>query len=191
MSVFKDLKPLMSSTIREIQRPSAIKPLSVHSPAMEVFTDFSKQQPLMLEQNTSIDDAREIMRRTHTKLFLVIDAQEAFRGVISLNDLVSESVLKEMERSRLPRHELTVERVMTPKSQLRAIDFAEFKLANVGEVLARMHKFGEQHVIVVETDSASIRGIVSAHAIARRMHAPIVIAERAVTFSEIYRAFTG
>ncbi|MEZ5572568.1 MAG: CBS domain-containing protein [Halioglobus sp.] len=191
MIVFKDLNPLITSTICDIQRPSTVQQLHLHSPAMEVFTDFSLQNPLMLEQNTSIDDARAIMRSTHTKLFLVIDAQESFRGVITLNDLVSEKVMEAMDRSRLPRHELTVEHVMTPRSKLRAIDFGQYQLATIGDVLARMQKYGEQHMIVVETESASIRGIVSAHGIARRMHAPVFISERAVSFSEIYKALTG
>ena len=191
MSVFKNLNTLPASSIRDIQRPASIKQLSLESSAMEVFTDFSQQPPMMLEQNTPIDDARAIMRSTHTKLFLVINAQESFRGVITLNDLVSELVMKEMDRSRLSRNELTVEQVMTPRSKLRAIEFADYQLARIGDVLNRMEKYGEQHMIVVETESASVRGIVSAHGIARRMHAPVTISERAVSFSEIYSAITG
>lgn len=128
------------------------------------------------------------MRRTHIKMFLVIDAQESFRGVISLDDLVSEKVIKEMGVSKLRREELTVEFVMTPRNRLRAIDFRKFQLSNIGDVLARMKKYGEQHVVVVETHNASIRGIVSAYGIARRLHTPIVIDERAVLFSDIYKA---
>jgi CBS domain containing-hemolysin-like protein len=160
----------------------------LQSPAMEVLTDFTRQQPLMLEQNTSIDEAREIMRRTHTKTFLVIDAQESFRGLISLDDLVSEKVMTKMGVSRLRRDELTVEFVMTPRNRLQAIEFKVFQLATIGEVLARMQKYGEHYMIVVETHSESIRGIVSAHGIARRMHTPVVINERAILFSDIYKA---
>ena len=187
MSVLNDLEPSFTNTIRDIQRPPAVNVLSLHSPAMEVFTDFCRQQPLMVEQNTTVDVAREMMRRTHTELFLVIDAQEAFRGVLSQDDLESGKVMQELGQSRLRRTELTVERVMTPRNRLRAIDFREFQLANIGDVLARLQENGEQHILVAETKRPSIRGIVSADGIARRMHAPVVISERALSFSDICR----
>lgn len=188
MSVFNAIDPLFTTTIRDIQRPSTISELTLQSPAIEVLTDFTQQQPLILEQNTSIDDAREIMRRTHTKMFLVVDAQEYFRGVISMDDLVSEKVMTKMGVSRLRRDELTVEFVMTPRNRLHAIDFKVFQMATIGDVLERMQKYGEQQMIVVESRSESIRGIVSAHGIARRMHTPVVINERATLFSDIYKA---
>lgn len=188
MSVFIETDPLFATAIVDIQRPSDVNELTLRSPALEVLTDFTRQQPLMLEQSTSIDDAREIMRRTHTRMFLVIDAQESFRGVISLDDLLSEKVMKKMGVSRLQRHELTVEFVMTPRNRLQTIDLKLFQMATVGDVLARMHKYGERHLIVAETQTASIRGVVSAHSIARRMHSPVVINERALLFSDIYDA---
>jgi len=188
MSVLNAIDPLFTTTIRDIQRPSTLSELTLQSRAIEVLTDFTRQQPMILEQNTSINDAREIMRRTHTKMFLVVDAQESFRGVISLDDLVSEKVMTKMDVSQLRGDELTVEFVMTPRNRLHAIDFKVFQLATIGDVLARMHKYGEQHMIVVDTRSESVRGIVSAHGIARRMHTPVVINERAVLFSDICKA---
>lgn len=187
MSVLHELEPSFTNTIRDIQRPGAVNVLSLHSPAMEVFTDFCRQQPLMVEQNTPVDVAREMMRRTHTELFLVIDAKETFRGVLSQDDLESEKVMQEVSQSRLRRSDLTVERVMTPRHRLRAIDFRDFQLANIGDVLARLQENGEQHMLVAETKKPSIRGIVSADGIARRMHAPVVISERALSFSDICR----
>jgi len=188
MSVLHELEPSFTSTLREIRRPPAVSVLSLHSPAMEVFTDFCRQQPLLVEQNTSVDVAREMMRRTHSEVFLVIDAQESFRGVLSQDDLESEKVMQEIGTSRLRREEITVERVMTPRGRLRAIDFRELQLANIGDVLTRMRDTGEPHMLVAETRSPSIRGIVSADGIARRMHTPVVISERAVSFSDICRA---
>jgi len=191
MTVFKELDSVFTSTIRDIQRPAAMRPLSMHSPAMEVFIDFTLQQPLMLEQSTTIDMARQMMKSMQSTLFLVIDSHESFQGVISLADMVSEQVTQLIAQSRLQWNELTVEQVMTPQSDLRAIDFAELKLANIGDLVAAMEKFGERHLIVVDKQNRSLRGIVSAHSIARRMHEPFVISERSVTFSDSYWARAG
>jgi CBS domain containing-hemolysin-like protein len=131
------------------------------------------------------------MKRTHVKLKLVIDSNESFRGVITLGDLMSAKVVQAMEESGLSRFELTVKQVMTPKSALHAIDIRDFELASVGDIVSTMKKYGDQHVLVVDPKRASIRGIVSANEIARRMHAPVIIAERANSFSDIFKAVAG
>jgi DeoR family transcriptional regulator, catabolite repression regulator len=191
MTVFKELDSVFTSTIRDIQRPAAMRPLSMHSPGMEVFIDFALQQPLMLDQSTTIDVARQMMKSMHSTLLLVIDSHESFQGVISLEDMVSEQVTKLIAQSRLQWNELTVEQAMTLRSDLRAIDFAEFKLANIGDLVAAMRKFGKRHLIVVDKQKRSLRGMVSAHSIARRMHEPFVVSERSATFSDAYWVRAG
>lgn len=191
MSFFKELRTVSTASIKGIQQPVDAAQSNMHSPATEIFTDFTLHSPLLLEQATTIDYAREMMKRTHVKLKLVIDLQEVFRGVISLDDLMSAKVVKAMERSGLTLRELTVEHVMTPRSALHAIESRDFAMASIGDVLATMKKYGEQHVLVVDSQLGSVRGIVSANDIARKIHIPIVISERANSFSEIYRAIAG
>ncbi len=191
MPMFKELSTVSTAAIRDIQRPSDVITLNLKSPAVAVFTDFTLQNPLMLEQSTTIDDAREMMKRTHVKLKLVIDTDEFFRGVITLEDLVSAKVIKGLGQSGLRREDMTVAQVMTSRNELHAIDIRDFNTATIGDVLATMKKYGEQHVLVVDKQTESIRGIVSANDIARRMHVPIVISERANSFSDIYKAVAG
>ena len=191
MPLFKEIPTISTISTSLIEQPADHRALSLHSRATEVFTDFAVQQPQMIEQSTSIDDAGELMRKTHVKLKLVIDSREIFRGVITLEDLMSAKVIREMENWRLARHEMTVGQVMTPRNALRAIDRVDFAAATIGDVLATMKKYGEQHVLVVDTKRGSIRGIVSASDIARRMHVPIVISERANSFSDICKAVNG
>lgn len=191
MQSSKVLQTRSLDPVRDIQRPPESTVAGLQSPATEIFTDFTRQSPLMLEQSTSTDEAWHLMKKTHVKLQLVIDAQEEFRGVISLEDLVSVKVIEAMERTGLRRSELTVAHVMTPKSRLHAIDFDDFTHATVGDIIATLKKGGEQHVLVVDSRQNSIRGIVSANDIARRMHLPVVICERANSFSDIYRVVRG
>jgi CBS domain containing-hemolysin-like protein len=191
MQTFKELRTLSAATMLDIQCPEDVVTLDLQSPATAVLTDFTLQSPLMLEQSTSIDTAREMMRRTHVKLKLVIDSHEHFRGVITLEDLMSTKVMRGVDQSGLGRHELTVAQVMTPRSELHGIDIRDLNNASIGDVLATMKKYGEQHVLVVDSSKGSIRGIISANDIARRLHVPIVISERANSFSDIYRAVAG
>ena len=188
MPLFKELRTVSTAAIRHIEQPADSAEPSLHTLATAVLTDFSKQNPLMLEQNTSIDEAIEIMNKTHVSMKLVIDGQETFRGLITLDDLLSAKVMKGMEHGRLRRHELTVAQVMTPRSELQAIENNVFAAATIGDVLATMKKYGVQHLLVVDSPRGCVRGLVSASNIARRMHVPIVISERANSFSDICRA---
>ena len=79
MPLFKEVHTVSTASIKSIQQPVDRESLSMHSRATDVFTDFARAQPLMIERSTGIQDALEMMARTHVKLKLVIDAQESFR----------------------------------------------------------------------------------------------------------------
>jgi CBS domain-containing protein len=188
MSEFKHLKTVPLAAISRIEKPEVSVPVTVHSPATEVFTDFSVQQPFVLEHSTSIDEAEALMKKTHVRLKLVVDARDAFKGVVSLADLLSVKVMQAVKRTGLERSELTVESVMTKKDGMLAIDITSLKAARIGDLLLTMQSFGDQHVLVVDGAGGSIRGLVSASDIARRLNVPVTISERAHSFAQIYQA---
>ena len=188
MSGFKVLNTVSVATIENIEQPVSDTLLNLQSPATEVFTDFSKNNPLMLEQSTPIKEALEMMKRSHVKLKLVIDSQESFRGIVSLADLLSVKTMQASQATRLHRDDLTVADIMTRRKDLHAIRYDGLASAKVGDLLATMKSFGDQHVLVVDTDKNSIRGLISARDIARRLHIPVSINARANSFAEVYQA---
>ncbi len=188
MNTYHRLSTVPVAGIEHIERPEQDKTLDLESPALEVFTDFSERTPLMLEQSTPIDEAIETMRRTHVKLKLVIDARESFRGVISMADLLSVKVARASEETGLRREDLTVFHVMTRREDLHAISLQAVRSARIGDILATMESFGDQHVLVIDPDRKSVRGIISAVDIARGLHVPVRITDRANSFADIYRA---
>ena len=188
MSGFKVLNTVSVATIENIEQPVSDTLLNLQSPATEVFTDFSKNNPLMLEQSTPIKEALEMMKRSHVKLKLVIDSQESFRGIVSLADLLSVKTMQASQATRLHRDDLTVANIMTRRKDLHAIRYDGLASAKVGDLLATMKSFGDQHVLVVDTDKNSIRGLISARDIARRLHIPVSINARANSFAEVYQA---
>jgi len=188
MNTFKVLKTLSLADISTIERPTDNEHLNLNSPAYEVFTDFNQHIPLMLEQSTSVNDAIALMKRTHVKLKLVIDSRESFRGVISLADLLSVRVMRAAQETGLSRNDLTVAQVMTRREALHAININDLASSRIGDLLATMKNFGDQHVLVVDPGKGSIRGMISASDIARRLHIPVSINARANSFSEVYQA---
>ena len=188
MNTFKVLKTLSLADISTIERPTDNEHLNLKSPAYKVFTDFNQHIPLVLEQSTSVNDAIALMKRTHVKLKLVIDSRESFRGVISLTDLLSVRVMRAAQETGLSRNDLTVAQVMTRREALHAININDLASSRIGDLLATMKNFGDQHVLVVDPGKGSIRGMISASDIARRLHIPVSINARANSFSEVYQA---
>ena len=188
MNTFKVLKTLSLAGISTIERPTDNEHLNLNSPSYEVFTDFNQHIPLMLEQSTSVNDAIALMKRTHVKLKLVIDSRESFRGVISLADLLSVRVMRAAQETGLSRNDLTVAQVMTRREALHAININDLASSRIGDLLATMKNFGDQHVLVVDPGKGSIRGMISASDIARRLHIPVSINARANSFSEVEQA---
>ncbi len=188
MHRYKSLPTTALADIGLIERPDQSDPLTTDSPALAVLTDFTEQQPLMLEQSTPLDEAIALMKRTHARLKLVIDAKETFRGIISLADLLSLKVMRASQDTGLGRNDLVVGDIMTPRSSLHAVDYSDLARARIGDLLATMKDFGDHYVLVVDGARRSIRGIVSANDISHGLHIPIQIGERANSFSDIYRA---
>lgn len=188
MNDYKRLSTLSLADFVDIEQPENGLPHNAKSPATDVLTDFLRARPLMIEQSTSLETAREMMKRAHVRLKIVIDRDEHFKGLISLQDLLSVKVMQASERTGLSPAELTVEDVMTPRARLHAIDILQLQRASIGDLLLTMKSFGDQHVLVVDSTRRRIRGLVSSSDIARALHVPVDISERASSFAEIYSA---
>ena len=188
MKIFKRLPTTSLANVHNILCPARNKSIDLHSPALEVFTDFNTTWPLMIEQGTGIEAAREAMKRTHVRLHLVIDQDEHFKGIITLSDLLSVKVMRARVRTGLGVDDLGVVDVMTRREALHAIEYKLFCNARVGDILATMETYGHQHALVVDSEHDQVRGIVSSSDIARALHVPVNINERATSFSDIYQA---
>ena len=188
MKPYHKLATTTLDNFTSIDRPDQDKQLTLDSPAREVFTDFRQDSPLMLEQSTTVNAAIDMMHRSHVKQKLVIDANESFRGVITLADLMSVKVAQASEATGLQRDDLTIADVMTRRSRLQAIDVKSVRTAKIGDILATLESLGDQHVLVIDRETESVRGIISATDIARALHDPIKINKRANSFAEIVNA---
>jgi CBS domain-containing protein len=187
MEHFTAMKTVSLTNINDILRPIQSPPdIDLNSSAMLVFVDFELQQPFMLEQSTSVTEAAEIMRREHVRRKLVIDSEERLRGIVSMTDLISTKTMKAVNTTGLKQSELTVADVMVHKSSLQAISLEALQRASIGDALATMKEFGEEHLVVVE--NACVRGLVSNTDIARVLHKQVTIDERSHSVLEVFSA---
>lgn len=177
--------------VEEILQPALSETMGLTTCAREILTDFKVARPLMIEQSTPVAIAKELMTRAHVRLRLVIDREERFKGIITLADLVSVKVMRAQGRTGLGVNELSVADVMTHRKDLHGIDIRQFSHATIGDILVTMKTFGDQHVLVLDSEKSCICGLVSSSDIARALHETVYIPERATSFSDIYQAVRG
>ncbi|WED43402.1 CBS domain-containing protein [Legionella cardiaca] len=178
------LKTYDINKIDHLTTPEEALPITLDSPALDIFTDFQKIEPLVIDESLSVVAAEDLMKKTHVRLKLVMKNDE-FVGAVAYADLVGEKMMALSHHT--PRHQILVSDVMTPRTGLKAIAFHDLQRCRIRDVVETLKNEGKQHFLVIEEDIHHIRGILSASDIARRLHVPIDI-NRVSTFIDIYKA---
>lgn len=164
--------------------PEECPAFSETSPALTVFTDFRQHEPSVIDASTLALDAEHIMRRTHQRLKLVLNAGGEFIGILSIDDLSEHELIKKVA-SGLSRNELLVGEMMQRREHLKVLDYHDLAQMSVKDVLELLQQYGFEHCLVVERERHEIRGIISAREIARQLKIPLSIT-RPPNFAELY-----
>jgi len=159
---------------------------TVKSPAVEFLTDFTLRKPIIIEAETNVNQAIDFMKKSHVKLMLVVDREENFHGIVSINDLHSVKVMRAAVNQQKNAGEVTVADVMTDKNHLHGLTYLQLMESTIGQVIDTLQDLGEQHILVLCEDESTVRGLISASDIARKLHIDIQISNKANSFSDIY-----
>jgi CBS-domain-containing membrane protein len=149
--------------------------LPVNAEARDVLFDFSLQPPLIVPATTSLEAARRWIRQARARILIVVDAREAFTGIVSAADLFS-------GRSLLnPAHNgsrATVADMLTPKAQLAGIPLAALATATMADLARTLESTGHAHLLVVDVERHTICGLVCRADVMQRLHASATPASR-------------
>ncbi|WP_133471649.1 CBS domain-containing protein [Paraglaciecola marina] len=190
MSTYKKL-PVSSLDGYEISRKSLITPLQLDSPAIEIMANFSNNTALMLFDDMSVEQATSLLKNTHMSKALVRNDQEQFLGMVTLADLQSSRVLSTANQLGVPRSELTVAHLMTPKAGCTGLQLQSVMTSTIGDVLETMEEVGTLYLLVVSGVSKEIIGMISAIDIAKTLHMPIQITPKPKNFKDVMLAVAG
>lgn len=160
--------------------------ISLHSPALSVFTDFKRHQPLVVDVHCVAAEAERLMLEAHVRLKLVVDGQRQFLGVVSLADLDTQERIKKVAEG-FNRNELTVADFMRPRDSLRVLAFQQLAEARVMDLVEALKNNPDQHCLVIDFGNHQIRGVISASDMARRLKLPLDI-NRHSSFFGIFTA---
>jgi CBS domain containing-hemolysin-like protein len=173
-------------SIDQIAWPESSTGLSLDSPALTLLTDFQYHQPRFVDGHDSASAVEQAMLRTHVRLQLVVDEHHQFLGLVSLDDLNGQEILKRVAHG-FKRSDLAAKDFMRPRGALRALDYEELRQARVRDLVETLKNKEHQHYLVVDRKSHHIRGVISASDIARKLRLDIKI-HHGSSFVAIYNA---
>ena len=138
-----------------------------NDPAETVFIDFTREHPVTIKPDTSIDYALEQMKRSGLCVLLVIDDGKRLLGEIIADDIMGDKPVRLAESSGMNHSEITVEMMMIPRVKVRVLEVKHLRDACVGHLVATLHALESRYVLVIE--DGSICGLYAAGQISRQL----------------------
>jgi CBS domain-containing protein len=140
--------------------------LQLDDPAVYAITDFTRDYPVTVDAERSIDDALNDMIHLGVRALLVAKGQRLV-GLITSYDIQGEKPMQFLQSSTFRVHrDIRVADIMTPWERLLAVEWKSLESANAGDLLALFDHTGLTHLLVIEVDEN--RGAHTVRALASR-----------------------
>jgi len=157
-----------TAPVDELAWPIESEEINTNSNALSVFTDFKKIKPSIVDKEISATEAETLMEKSHVDIMVVVDQNNAFLGIVSLEILNKQEIIIKINDG-YRRDELKLTDFYQAKESLKAFDFDELSHSTVGDVINTLKTYHQQHCLVIEQKSHQIRGVISASEIARQL----------------------
>lgn len=170
----------------DLVAPEELDEITLDSPVRNVFIDFKKHPPLVIDADILACDALYLMQKAHANLQLVVNKDNKLIGTASHNELNEQQFLIEHQKG-LDRYQLTVADLMVAREKIKGLHYRLLDYISVGDLLEALKKEGMQHCLVTDPENRQIRGVISARDISNRLHIPVDI-DLPQTFTNIFEA---
>lgn len=168
VTIMKTLTYVTTADIHDLTWPVVEENIGLYTPALRVLTDFKTSSPRLIEPNVRADVLVEIMKKEHVRMKIVVDSQNNFLGVVSLEDLSEEAFIKRIAEGYV-RDELLAIDLMRAKEDLLAVSLKSLAGSDIESLILSQKNNAHQHLLVVDEETMSIRGLVSANDIVRQL----------------------
>lgn len=170
--------------------PVIENPISKSSSAMVVFTDFKQYTPHVINASEPAIKVENIMRQSHVRMMLVVNADNEFIGVVTADDVDEQHIMQRTVELNVTREELQVRDFTQLKTSLMSFDFNELVRSSVGDVIETLKDYGQHHCLVLDRNNHEVRGVISVSDIARGLKAPLNIQDKP-TFSQLIQVLAA
>ena len=171
--------------IDDLAWPNVNVDLSLDSPAVEFFNDYTSVQPRVLDANGSAVKAQKLMQETHVKLKLITDTK-ALIGIVTIDDLSDEQIIKKVSEG-YRRDEIPLTEFMTAKRNLKAIAVDEVEKSTIFDVIRSLKDYDKRHCFVLDPSTHKVRGVFSANDISKMLNLDID-AQEPLDFHRVFSA---
>ncbi len=173
----------------ELVRTTNANGINLESSALFVFIDFEKSTPRIIDWDASAAEADLVMKKTHSELLSVVDDNEHFLGVVTRENLNDQEIIKRLQHG-IQRSDLSVADFMLNREKLKSIALKDLAKNTIATVVDTLKLSGERFCLVIDGDAHSIRGLVSADDIARKLNLPINISHDS-SFVGVFKAINA
>lgn len=171
----KTLTYVSTKDVNNLIWPATTEDINIYSSALSVFTDFTAAGPRVIESSTRADELVQLMKKEHVRMKIVVDTDNHFIGVISLDDL-SEDVFIKQVANGFKRSELMVADLMRAKEGLLALSYTSLKNSDIESLLFSQRHNLLQHLLVIDEDTKAIRGVISSNDVVRQLRLDVDVA---------------
>lgn len=141
--------------------------------ALVSMVDFKYLRAFTITPDDDIDSALIGVKNSSSHALLVVDSEQNIVGIITAEDLLGEKPLREIEERRIPRSQLEVRMVMTPRQELLVIDMENLRHAKVGHIVETLRTHNQHYALVVKLDEKTsnpiVRGLFSAAILSKQL----------------------
>jgi len=159
------------------------------SPALSVMTDLSQSRLVTVRAGTGLDEALDLMIRAGVRMLMVIDDRQRIVGLVTSRDINGEKPIHFASEQRVTRNTIQIADIMTAKSHMEVLQFADVERAHVGDIIQTLRESARQHAVVVQQnpggDEMLLRGLFSITQIGRQLGIEIEPSGAVQSFAEL------
>lgn len=185
----KTLTYVNTRDINALVWPQVTQEVTLYSPALSVFTDFSDASPRVIEPTVRADVLAQIMKKEHVRMKLVVDSENHFLGVISQEDLSEEAFIRHVADGYL-RNELLAIDMMRTKDKLEAVSYHSLQKSDIESLINSQKHNPYQHLLVVDEEKQAICGLVSVNDIVRQLRLNVDVST-STSFERLHQVIEG
>lgn len=165
--------------------------LSIHSPAIEAFEDFSRISPLLVPEDVNYVHLKDIFQNTHRHFAMVEDKTGKLTGILFLEDVVGPRCMIKAYESQNSLRDQTARELMNPLSYLPGISLARVHKATVGDIISTLKRLSANSLLVADNEGETVQGIFSIKHINSLLPLSLPGFLRAGSVAEIAQAING
>lgn len=185
----KTLTYVNTRDINALVWPQVTQEVTLYSPALSVFTDFSDASPRVIEPTVRADVLAQIMKKEHVRMKLVVDSENHFLGVISQEDLSEEAFIRHVADGYL-RNELLAIDMMRTKDKLEAVSYHSLQKSDIESLINSQKHNPYQHLLVVDEEKQAICGLISVNDIVRQLRLNVDVST-STSFERLHQVIEG